>query len=64
MTYLDASLSRKVTAPIRSSGVPILPAGMREIHLSLSSGFSFKILRVLACISIYCPIDDSILTAQ
>lgn len=47
MTYLEASLSRKVTAPIRSSGVPILPAGMREIHWSRSLGFSSRILRVL-----------------
>ena len=45
--YLEASLSRKVTGPIRSSGVPILPVGMREIHLSRNSGFSSKILRVL-----------------
>lgn len=47
MTYREASLRRKVTAPIRSSGVPILPVGISEIHLSRSSGFSSRILRVL-----------------
>lgn len=45
--YLDASLRRKVTAPIRSSGVPIFPTGIREVHLSLRSGLSSRILRVL-----------------
>lgn len=55
MMYLDASLRRKVTAPIRSSGVPIFPVGMREIHLSLNSGFSSKILRVLP-ISAHIPL--------
>jgi len=46
--YLEASLSRKVTAPMRSSGVPILPTGIREVHLRSSSGFSSRILRVLS----------------
>lgn len=47
MTYLEASLSKKVTAPVKSSGVPILPAGIRETHRSFRSGFSSRILRVL-----------------
>ena len=45
--YLAESLSMKTTGPMISSGVPTLPAGINEIHLSRNSAFSSKILRVL-----------------
>lgn len=48
VTYLLASLSKKVTGPMRSSGTPILPWGIREVQWRLRSGFSSRILRVLA----------------
>lgn len=48
--YADASESRKVTGPIRFFGLPIFPWGMRDIHLSLSSGYSSVIFCVLVAV--------------
>ena len=45
--YWLASLARKTAAPIRSSGRPILPMGMSEVHWRLSSGLSSRIFLVL-----------------
>ena len=71
MMYLDASLRRKVTAPIRSSGTPILPVGISEIHLSRSSGFSSRILRVLVATNqhivrarLFCKIAGNLQSSQ
>ena len=46
-TYRLASLDRNVTAPMRSSGRPILPTGMRDVHCFWSSGLSSRIFLVL-----------------
>lgn len=47
VTYVDASESRKVTGPMRSSGDPMRPWGMREVHCRLRSGLSSRIFWVL-----------------
>src|SRR5690348_7694781 len=35
VTYVDASESRKVTGPMRSSGEPMRPCGIRDVHCRL-----------------------------
>lgn len=45
---MAASDSRKATGPMRSSGEPILPWGMREVHFCLRSGLSSRIFLVLS----------------
>lgn len=52
VTYLLASLSKNVTGPIKSSGFPICPCGINEVHFSLRSGFSSNIFFVKA-VNIY-----------
>lgn len=47
VTYLEASDRRKVTGPMRSSGTPILPCGMSDVHFALRSGLSSMIFCVL-----------------
>lgn len=55
VTYELASLDKKVTAPMRSSGRPILPTGIREVHCFWRSGLSSRIFLVLPNVNAAVP---------
>src|ERR1700761_2956756 len=59
VTYTLASLAKYVTAPIRSSGLPIWPTGINAVHFRFRSGFSSKIFLVLAVLAILLACEDA-----